>query len=78
MKNVFIIRFLNQSILNYMLKYTPVKTYMNTSRRYCTTKIDFTLLPIDGYVLCGTSIILSGKLTMKMRFLLCVEKMNKS
>lgn len=41
MRNVFIIHFLNQSILNYMLKYTPVKTYMNTSQRYCITKTDF-------------------------------------
>lgn len=48
----FIIHFLNQGILNYMLKYTPVKTNMNTSQRYCTTKIDF--YPITNVQLCCT------------------------
>ena len=50
MKNVFIIHFLNQSILNYMLKYTPVKTYMNTSQGYCITKTDF--YSITNLLLC--------------------------
>lgn len=54
--------------------YTPVKTYMNTSQKCCTTKTDFYPTTHLSYVVCGI-LSISSELMMTMRFLLWIGEM---